>query len=171
MSNTGTRTAIYSSDIFRTSIFSISCFHFQYSLSTRKAFNSNPIMNLWNVLHATLLPSVIAPTTLEPKKSPNWSPCWARNILSCWSSFYCWQVLPLWSLSCCNTPCISNCFMPLCAILHWCNTPMPLALLQPTSSALSWDSCTVALSAAPSTSVSTHSANPATPCQGSCSKV
>ena len=65
MSNTGTRTAIY-----RNAIFIISCCHFQHSLSTRKAFNSNPILNLWNDLHATLLPSVIALATLETKKLP-----------------------------------------------------------------------------------------------------
>jgi len=70
MSNIGTQTAIYSSAIFSTSIFRISCCYFQHSLSTRKAFNSNLILNLWNVLHATLLPSVVIPVILETKNLP-----------------------------------------------------------------------------------------------------
>ena len=42
---------------------------FSTLLSIRKAFNSNPIMNLWNVLHATLLTSVVAPATQKQKIS------------------------------------------------------------------------------------------------------
>ena len=36
--------------------------------STRKEFNSIPILNLWNVLHAALLSSFVAPATPETKK-------------------------------------------------------------------------------------------------------
>ena len=94
------------------SIFIISCCHFQHTLSTRKAFNSNLILNLWNVLNATLLPSVVAPTTLETKKIPT-------DLLV----------------------------------------------------GLETSSDAEASSVAPSASVSTHSSSPATPYQGSCSKV
>jgi len=50
------------------SIFIISCCCFQHSLSTRKEFNLILILNLWNVLHVTLLSSVVAPATLETNK-------------------------------------------------------------------------------------------------------
>ena len=38
-----------------------------FNTPLNKAFNSNPILNLWNVLHATLLYSVVSPTTPETK--------------------------------------------------------------------------------------------------------
>jgi len=36
----------------------------------RKEFNSIPIVNIWNVMHATLLSSVVAPKTPKTKKHP-----------------------------------------------------------------------------------------------------
>ena len=53
---------------FLDSVFIISCCYFQHSLSTKKEFNLIPIVNLWNVMHATLLSSVVAPATPETKK-------------------------------------------------------------------------------------------------------
>jgi len=50
------------------SIFNISCCYFKHSLSIRKKFNSISILNLWNVLHATLLCSVVSTKTPEIKK-------------------------------------------------------------------------------------------------------
>ena len=73
---------------FMDSIFIISCCYFQHSLSTRKEFNSILILNLWNVLHATLLSSVVSPTTPETKNiqlESEW--CFCHQSL--------WLLLPL----------------------------------------------------------------------------
>ena len=53
------------------SIFIISCCYFQHSISRRKEFNSISVVNIWNVMHATLLSSVVAPGTPGKKKKTN----------------------------------------------------------------------------------------------------
>jgi len=44
--------------------------HFSTLPLNKKGFNMNPILFLWNVLHAAHLPSVVASATLRAEKLP-----------------------------------------------------------------------------------------------------
>ena len=137
----------------------ISCSQFSMLPLNKKGFLSNLIIYLWNVLHATHLPSVVALATLGTKKLPT-------DLSFRLETYFDAEVLPaankcsLFDLCATAT---SPCILHICTLLyatlhsathlclsHCCSVH---ALLCPRIP------CTIALLSAPSASISTHSVN------------